>query len=46
MALYFEVIPLQGVRAGADDYVAKPADEDQLVARANVGAAQDRQTRG
>jgi DNA-binding response OmpR family regulator len=29
---------VQGLRAGADDYVTKPAKEDELVARVNVGA--------
>jgi DNA-binding response OmpR family regulator len=29
---------VQGLRAGADDYVTKPANEDELVARVNVGA--------
>jgi phosphoserine phosphatase RsbU/P len=29
---------VRGLRAGADDYVCKPADEDELVARVNVGA--------
>jgi sigma-B regulation protein RsbU (phosphoserine phosphatase) len=28
---------VQGLRAGADDYVTKPANEDELVARVNVG---------
>jgi phosphoserine phosphatase RsbU/P len=27
-----------GLRAGADDYVTKPADEEELIARVNVGA--------
>lgn len=27
-----------GLKAGADDYVTKPANEDELVARVNVGA--------
>jgi len=27
-----------GLRAGADDYVTKPANEDELLARVNVGA--------
>ena len=27
-----------GLRAGADDYVTKPPDEDELLARINVGA--------
>jgi phosphoserine phosphatase RsbU/P len=29
---------VQGLRAGADDYVTKPANEGELVARVNVGA--------
>jgi sigma-B regulation protein RsbU (phosphoserine phosphatase) len=29
---------VKGLRAGADDYVTKPANEDELVARVNVGA--------
>jgi phosphoserine phosphatase RsbU/P len=29
---------VQGLRAGADDYVTKPANEDELVARVSVGA--------
>jgi DNA-binding response OmpR family regulator len=29
---------VHGLRAGADDYVTKPANEDELVARVNVGA--------
>ena len=29
---------VRGLRVGADDYVCKPADEDELVARVNVGA--------
>ena len=29
---------VQGLKAGADDYVTKPANEDELVARVNVGA--------
>jgi phosphoserine phosphatase RsbU/P len=29
---------VEGLRAGADDYVTKPANEDELVARVNVGA--------
>lgn len=29
---------VRGLHAGADDYVTKPADEDELVARVNVGA--------
>jgi sigma-B regulation protein RsbU (phosphoserine phosphatase) len=29
---------VQGLKAGADDYVIKPANEDELVARVNVGA--------
>ena len=29
---------VQGLRAGADDYVTKPPNEDELVARVNVGA--------
>ncbi|MFM8533030.1 MAG: response regulator transcription factor [Acidimicrobiia bacterium] len=28
---------VQGLRAGADDYVTKPANEDELLARVNVG---------
>ena len=28
---------VRGLRAGADDYVCKPADEDELIARVNVG---------
>jgi sigma-B regulation protein RsbU (phosphoserine phosphatase) len=28
---------VRGLRAGADDYVCKPANEDELVARVNVG---------
>ena len=27
-----------GLKAGADDYVIKPADQDELIARVNVGA--------
>lgn len=27
-----------GLRAGADDYVTKPADQEELIARVNVGA--------
>ena len=27
-----------GLKAGADDYVTKPADEEELIARVNVGA--------
>ena len=27
-----------GLKAGADDYVTKPADQDELIARGNVGA--------
>jgi DNA-binding response OmpR family regulator len=29
---------VRGLRAGADDYVCKPANEDELIARVNVGA--------
>jgi sigma-B regulation protein RsbU (phosphoserine phosphatase) len=29
---------VEGLRAGADDYVTKPPDEDELVARISVGA--------
>jgi DNA-binding response OmpR family regulator len=29
---------VQGLRAGADDYVVKPANEDELIARVSVGA--------
>jgi DNA-binding response OmpR family regulator len=29
---------VSGLRAGADDYVTKPADEEELIARVNVGA--------
>ncbi|HJU43695.1 MAG TPA: response regulator [Vicinamibacterales bacterium] len=29
---------VSGLRAGADDYVIKPANEDELIARVNVGA--------
>src|SRR5688572_16618074 len=29
---------VRGLRVGADDYVTKPANEDELVARVNVGA--------
>ena len=29
---------VRGLRAGADDYVTKPANEDELIARVNVGA--------
>jgi sigma-B regulation protein RsbU (phosphoserine phosphatase) len=29
---------VEGLRAGADDYVTKPPNEDELVARVNVGA--------
>jgi sigma-B regulation protein RsbU (phosphoserine phosphatase) len=29
---------VEGLRAGADDYVTKPPNEDELVARINVGA--------
>jgi sigma-B regulation protein RsbU (phosphoserine phosphatase) len=29
---------VRGLRAGADDYVCKPANEEELIARVNVGA--------
>ena len=29
---------VQGLRGGADDYVTKPANEDELIARVSVGA--------
>jgi DNA-binding response OmpR family regulator len=29
---------VRGLRAGADDYVTKPANEEELIARVNVGA--------
>ena len=29
---------IRGLRAGADDYVCKPANEEELIARVNVGA--------
>jgi phosphoserine phosphatase RsbU/P len=29
---------VEGLRGGADDYVTKPANEDELIARVNVGA--------